>query len=211
MNFILKKGFGTIAKESVSHGLALGIAIAILGVGAVFLTQERFKASADFMISSAQEGQDYYTATRSAEYMSRVLSEIVYSERFIAAVVDTGRVDANFLPRDKKDRLETWSKMLSVKKNGELGFIRISLAGASDREVSKISQAIIVVLGEKSGELFGNGGDNVRVRLLSGPIIENNPSVSELASIVLVGLILGVFAVFTWRLIREEFRSSFSA
>ncbi|MFZ2299614.1 MAG: hypothetical protein WAW00_00590 [Candidatus Moraniibacteriota bacterium] len=211
MNFILKKGFGTIIKESFSQGLLLGVAIAILGITTVFLVQERFQASADFMISSAQEGQDYYTATRSAEYMSRVLSEIVYSESFIAAVVGTGRVDANFLPRDKKDRLEAWSKMLSVKKNGELGFIRISIAGASDRDVSKISQAVIVVFGEKSGELFGSGGNDVRVRLLSGPIIENNPSVSELASIVLAGLILGVFAVFTWRLIREEFRSSFSA
>lgn len=211
MNFILKKGFGTIAKESFSQGLVLGIVIAVVGVAAVFVTQERFKASADFMISSAQEGQDYYTATRSAEYMSRVLSEIVYSESFIAAIVDTGRVDVNFLPRDKKDRLEAWSKMLSVKKNGELGFIRISLAGASDREVSKITQAVIVVLSEKSGELFGSASDNVRVRLLSGPIIENNPSASMLASIVIAGLVFGVFAVFAWRLVREEFRSNFAA
>lgn len=211
MNFILKKGFGTIARESFSQGLALGIAIAVFGVAAAFVVQERFKASADFMISSAQEGQDYYTATRSAEYMSRVLSEIVYSESFIAAVVDTKRVDTAFLPRDKKDRLEQWSKMLAVKKNGELGLIRISVTGESDREVSRISQAIIAVLGEKSAELFGNGGDKVSVRLLSGPIIENNPSASALGSIVIIGLMFGVFAVFAWRLVREEFRSNFSA
>ncbi len=211
MHFVLKKGFSTIAKESFSQGLVLGIAIAVFGVAAAFVMQERFKVSADFMISSSQEGQDYYTATRSAEYMSRVLSEIVYSESFIAAVVDTKRVDTAFLPRDKKDRLETWSEMLQVKKNGELGLIRISVTGESDREVLRISQAIIAVLGEKSGELFGGGGNDVRVRLLSGPIIENNPSASELGGIILAGLILGVFAVFAWRLVREEFRSNFSA
>ncbi len=211
MNFVFKKGFGTIAKESFSQGLVLGIAIAVLGVVIAFVAQERFRASADFMISSAQEGQDYYTATRSAEYMSRVLSEIVYSESFIAAVVDTGRVDVNFLPRDKKDRLEEWSRMLAVKKNGELGFIRISVAGASDREVSRISQAIIAALSEQGGALFGDGGDKVRVRLLSGPIIENNPSGSELMGIMLAGLIGGIFLVFAWSLVREEFRSNFSA
>ena len=158
------------------------------------------------MISSSKEGQDYYTATRSAEYMSRVLGEILYSESFITAIVDTGRVDINFLPRDKKTRLDDWSKMLQAKTNSELGFIQVSISGKSGREVSKISQAVIAVLGEKGSALFGSGGEKVSVRLLSGPIIENNPSPSELSIIALVGLILGFFLNFTWRLVREEFR-----
>src|SRR3989344_1839847 len=98
MNMMRKKGFLSLAKESIAPGLVVGIIIAVIGIGVAFVTQERFKASADFMLSSTQEGQDYYTVTRSAEYMSRVLGEIVYSESFIGAVVDTGRVDANFLP-----------------------------------------------------------------------------------------------------------------
>ncbi|MFZ2187879.1 MAG: hypothetical protein WAV46_04630 [Candidatus Moraniibacteriota bacterium] len=211
MNFARKKGFWSIVKESVSHGLVFGIVIAVIGIVGAFTLQAPYKASADFMISSTQEGQDYYTATRSAEYMSRVLGEILYSESFISAVVETGGVDVNFLPRDKKDRLEKWSKMLEVKKNPELGFINVSLSGTSEREVSKIAQAVAVVLNEKSGALFGSGGDKVSVRLLSGPIIEGSPSASELSLIVLAGLILGFFLIFTWRLVREEFRSSFFA
>lgn len=205
MNFARKKGFLRIAKESIPQGLVVGVLIAVFGIVVAFVAQERFKASADFMISSTQEGQDYYTATRSAEYMSRVLGEILYSENFITAVVDTGRVDVNFLPRDKKTRLDDWSKMLQVKTNSELGFIRVSISGGSEREVSKISQAVITVLNEKGNELFG-GGEKVSVRLLSGPIIENNPAPSELSIIVLAGLIFGFFLNFTWRLVREEFR-----
>ena len=206
MNFARKKGFLRIAKESIPQGLAMGILLTIFGIAAAFVFQERFKASADFMISSTQEGQDYYTATRSAEYMSRVLGEILYSESFITAIVDTWRVDINFLPRDKKTRLDDWSKMLQAKTNSELGFIQVSISGKSGREVSKISQAVIAVLGEKGSALFGSGGEKVSVRLLSGPIIENNPSPSELSIIALVGLILGFFLNFTWRLVREEFR-----
>lgn len=207
MNFARKKGFLHIAKESIPQGLVIGILVAVLGIAMAFIMQERFKASADFMISSTQEGQDYYTATRSAEYMSRVLGEILYSESFIAAVVDTGRVDINFLSRDKKTRLDDWSKMLQVKTNSELGFIRVSISGKSEREVSKISQAVITVLGEKGSTFFGSSGEKVSVRLLSGPIIENNPASSELSIIVLAGLIFGSFLNFTWRLVREEFRS----
>ena len=159
------------------------------------------------MISSTQEGQDYYTATRSAEYMSRVLGEVLYSESFITAVMDTGRVDQNFLPRDKKDRLNTWSKMLEVQTNSELGFIRVALTGASEREVARITQAVIEVLDKDSGTLFGDSGNKVKVRLLSGPIIEKNPSAAELTIIVLTGLFFGFFVVFAWRLIKEEMRT----
>lgn len=211
MNFTRKKGFWSIAKESFSRGLFIGVIFMISGIVGAFTLQAPYKASADFMISSTQDGQDYYTATRSAEYMSRVLGEILYSESFINAIVNTGAVDTNFLPRDKKSRLDAWSKMLVVKKNPELGFISVSLSGSSELAVSKISQAVILVLNEKSSTLFGNGSEKVSVRLLSGPIIEGNPSASQLFLIVLASLILGFFLNFTWRLIQEELRSNFSA
>ncbi|OIP58368.1 MAG: hypothetical protein COZ29_02680 [Candidatus Moranbacteria bacterium CG_4_10_14_3_um_filter_45_9] len=207
MNFSQKKGFWSVAKESLSRGLFFGVVVAIIGIVGAFTLQAPYRANADFMILSIQEGQDYYTATRSAEYRSRVLSEILYSESFINALVDTGSVDANFLPRDKKNRLEKWSKMLEVKKNPELGFITVAVSGESEREVSKISQAVSTVLSEKSGTLFGNGGDKVSVRLLSGPIIEANPSATKLSFIVLASLLFGFFLNFTFRLLQEEFRS----
>lgn len=206
MNFLQKRGMFSIAKESFPRGFVLGTVVAFVGVACVFIAQERFRASADFMVSSVNEHQDYYTATRSAEYMSRVLGEILYSESFINAVVDTGRIGTDFLPRDKKDRLKQWSKMLDVKKNSELGFIRVSLAGANEREVSKVSNAVIEVLDTKSGELFGDSGEKVDVRLLSGPIIERTPSGSTLSAILLLGLLFGIFLNFVWQLMKEELR-----
>ncbi|MDD2766543.1 MAG: hypothetical protein PHH40_02110 [Candidatus Moranbacteria bacterium] len=207
MNFLRKKGLWTLVKESLSRGLFLGTLFALVGIVGTFVLQAPYQSSADFMISSTQDGQDYYTATRSAEYMSRVLGEILYAESFIDAVVETGGIDANLLPKDKKNRLEKWSKMLEVKKNPELGFMKVVLSGSSEREVSRVSQAITIVLTEKSESLFGVGSDKVSVRLLSGPIIEANPSAYKLSLIALVGLVLGFFLTLTVRLIEEEFRS----
>lgn len=207
MYLIQKRGVWTIFKASFAEGILLGILFAVLGILSAFFLQHRFQASADFMVSSAQENQDYYTATRSAEYMSRVLGEIVYSENFITALVETGRMDANFLPRDKKDRLEAWSKMLSVRKNAELGFIHVSISGDNERTVSKISQAVIDVLDSKSDTLFGDNGSRVKVRLLSGPILEQNPEGKELVGILIAGIFFGVLSMFSLALLKEEFRS----
>ncbi len=205
MDFTQKKGLLTLVKESILRGFSLGIFFVVIGIVSVFILQEPYKASVDFMLSSSQEGQDYYTATRSAEYMSRVLSEVIYSESFIKALTDTGIVDENFLPRDKKMRLKEWSKMLSVKKNPELGLVNISFTGSNEREVSKIAQAVIVVLSEKGNALLGTESEKIRVQLLSGPIVEGNPSSSLLSLITLVGLIIGIFLSFVMRLIKEEF------
>jgi len=207
MDFIQKKGLLTIAKESVFRGVSLGIIFVALGIVSALLLQAPYKASVDFMLSSTQEGQDYYTATRSAEYMGRVLGEVIYSESFVKALTDTGIVDENFLPRDKKMRLEEWSKMLTVRKNPELGLINISFAGSSEREVSKIAQAVIIVLNENGNSLLGAGSEKIKVQLLSGPIVEGNPSSSLLSLIAVVGLAIGFFLSFSLRLIREEFRT----
>ena len=208
MNFSTKKSFLRIAQESISKGFLIGACVAFVGVAGSFVLQERFQASADFMISSSQEGQDYYTATRSAEYMSRVLGEVLYSEQFIQSMVETGQVNVGFLPINKKDRLETWSKILTVKKNSELGFMRISLSGKSERDVSRIAQAMIDVLNQKQDMLFGTTGKTVNVRLLSGPIIEENPSVAELVFITIFALLFGFFSVFSYQLVKEEIRSN---
>jgi len=207
MDFQLKKGVSTLLKESIARGLFLGAFFALLGIGSAFVLQAPYRSSTDFMISSHQNGQDYYTATRSAEYMSRVLGEIVYTEKFIDIVIETGSIDANFLPKNKKDRLEKWSQILTVNKNPELGFIQVVISGSTEREVSRISQAMTLVLTEKSSEFFGNGNEAVNVKLLSGPIIEANPSGSLLSLIVIAGFLLGYFCIFTTRLVREEFRS----
>ncbi len=207
MNFIQKRGFWSIFRSSLAEGLVLGVALSVIGLAIVFFAQDRFRASADFMVSSVQENQDYYTATRSAEYMSRVLGEILYSENFISALIETGRVDANFLPRDKKDRLKQWSQTLDVRKNAELGFIRVSISGDDERYVSRVSQAVIDVLGERSGELFGDNGSKAKVRLLSGPILEQKPAAAELFGVLIAGLSSGVLLLFVWSLLKEEFRT----
>jgi len=205
MSFQQKKGVSMLLKESIARGLFLGTFFALLGIGSAFVLQAPYRSSTDFMISSHQNGQDYYTVTRSAEYMSRVLGEIVYTEKFIDTVIETGSIDTNFLPKDKKNRLKQWAQMLSVNKNPELGFIKVVISGSSEREVSRISQAVTVVLTEKSGEFFGNGNDTVNVKLLSGPIIEANPSGSLLSLIAIAGFLFGYFCIFTLRLVREEF------
>lgn len=72
----MKKSLFKLFVSSLPKGILIGLFVALAGIGILFLAQDRYRSSADFLVTSTQGGQDYYTATRSAEYMSRVLSEV---------------------------------------------------------------------------------------------------------------------------------------
>lgn len=190
---------------SLPKGILIGLLVTLSSMGLLFVVQDHYRSSADFLVTSSQSGQDYYTATRSAEYMSRVLSEVLYSEHFIDALIETGKVSENYFPRDKKERLDMWAKTLSVKRNAEIGFLSITVTGNNDRDTYRLSQALVQVLDTQSAIIFGEENQNIKVRLLSGPILERNPSASQFMTLLLASVILGVLGLFSARLIQQEF------
>ena len=201
----MKKSLFKLFVSSLPKGILIGLFVALAGIGILFLAQDRYRSSADFLVTSTQGGQDYYTATRSAEYMSRVLSEVLYTERFMNAIIETGKVNDAYFPRDKKERLEAWAQSLSVKRNSEIGFVSVSVTGKNDRDVYRLSQALVQVLDTNSAVVFGDDASNIKIRLLSGPILERNPSTSQFLTLLIASVALGVFGIFSARLIRQEF------
>lgn len=160
------------------------------------LTQKNFKASTDYLIVQNQNNnQDFYTLSKSAEYLGNILSEAVYSERFVNEVADTGKISASFLPTDKKDRLEEWAKTVKVKRNLSLGLITVTAYSNNQVQLQNLSDAIEEVFTTKN-YLFRGTGQDLDVRVLTGPILEKNPSLLDIALVMVGGFFIGAFLVF---------------
>ena len=159
----------------------------------------RFAVRTDFMVVQSSGSQDFYTLFKSSEYLGRVLSESIYSERFINAVVETGKVGTQgFLPTDKRARLDAWRSMVSVEKNIEYGMLSVSVKADTEREASKVMEAISDVLINRNKE-FRSGDENaVEIRILSGPIADRNPTPKELATLSILGFLAGAFFRALW-------------
>lgn len=151
-----------------------------------------FQAKTDFLVVQANtQSQDFYTQFKSSEYLGNVLSEAIYSERFIDAVVETGKVNNEFLPFDKKDKLDTWRKMVDVQKNLELGIITVTIKSGTERDANRVMGGVSQVLTERNSLFRGGDEKSVEIRILSGPIIERNPSMAKIATIVGGGFATG--------------------
>lgn len=168
-----------------------GVLIAALSFLFLVVSQKSFKVTSDFLIVPAQSsGQDFYTLSRSSDYLSRVFGEAVYSELFINEVLNTKKVNSEFLPFDKSARLKEWSQRIKVSRNTQVGMIGVEVLADRQKEALDIMSGVSEVLTAKNN-LFLGSGQNIEVKLLSGPIAEKNPSFGIIILAVLGGFVLG--------------------
>lgn len=186
----------------------------VLILGALFLaaisffflvvTQKSFKASSDVLITQNQTGYaDYYTLSKSADYLSSVITESIYSEKFLDEVIATKMMNPDFLPQDKVKRLKVWNDTVKTSKNTGIGIVRLEIFAASQKQAVDISNAVLSVITNKSS-LFLGQGQNVEVKILSGPIWEKNPSLGNLILATVGGFVVGFLLTFIWLYYKEE-------
>ena len=182
-------------KSNFSSIVLSGIFLAAFSFGFLMFSEKNFKVNTDFLIVQNQTGsQDAYTLSKSAEYMGKVLSESIYSELFINEAIKTGKMDSNILPSNKKEKIKDWGQMINVNRNSELGVVSVQIFNNDQKKALGVADAIAQVLTEKNN-LFRGDGQNIEVKILSGPVWETNPSIANIVLVIsggfLIGLLLG--------------------
>lgn len=184
-----------LIKRKAGAMLLFGLLIAALSFLFLVVTEKNFKVSTDLLIVQNQTGsQDFYSLSKSAEYIGKVMNEAVYSELFIDEIIKTKKVGEDFLPLNKKERLKKWSEIVRVSRNSELGIIKIEVLGNDQKEALDISNGIIEIFTTKNYLFRGEGSLDVRV--LSGPIVEKNPSFFNIVLAMAGGFLLGILISF---------------
>lgn len=186
----------TITKRRVEIMVLIGALLSAFGFLAVVTTEKNYRSTIDILIVQNQEGfSDYYALSKSADYLSRVLSESIYSEKFIDEAAATGKLSGFQLPNDKVERLEGWKKSVSVSRKADTGILQIVLRGDNPQQLNQAASGVMEVLTSKQS-LFLGRGQNVEVRVLSGPLIEKNFTLSQIFVVIGGGFVLGALVSF---------------
>ena len=196
-----------IAKNRAKSIVLIGMLVGALSFLFLVTTQANFKSSSDLLVVQNQNGfSDYYALSKSADYLSSILVESIYSEKFLDEVQNINPAVTGILPTDQKDRLEKWSKIVKVGKTSNLGLLHIEVFGDTQKQVSDTSEAILTVLTTKNFSFLGRGQD-LDIRVMSGPIAEKNPTLGEIALSIVGGIIIGMLISFMWNYYSEELKS----
>lgn len=198
------KNLLNLAKTRVKSMVLIGVLVAALSFLFLVTTQYNFRAGSDLLIVQNQNGfTDYYALSKSADYLTSVLVESAYSEKFISEIKNTNLVSAAFLPTNKLDALKKWERMVKISRNPNLGIVHVEVFGEDQKQVTDISNAVIQVMTSKN-YLFLGSGQNIDVRVLSGPIWEKNPSVGNIILAITSGFVIGFLLALLWIFYRAE-------
>ena len=195
-----------LIKKKIVLIILFGIFISALSFFILVAREKSFKVSTDYLVVQNQTAtQDFYTLSKSAQYIGKILNEGIYSELFISEVAKTGKVSPEFLPYDKKEKLKLWSNTVSVNLNPDLGVIDVQVFDNDQKRSLAISQAIVEVLTTKSNLFYGEG-QNIGVKVLSGPVLEKNPSLANIAAVSVGGFALGIMIALLWIILKDDQR-----
>lgn len=203
--FMNNQQFFALLKDKFWTMILFGSLFSAVSFLGLMVFVKPFQSTTDFLVVQAGGGgQDYYTQFKSSEYLSKILSKAVYSEHFINAVVETGKVNKEFLPLDKRDRLKAWGKMVDVTKNLELGVINVSVESDRERDTARVMSAITDVMTQKNSYFRGGDEKSVEVRVISGPISEQNPTGVKILLAVVSGFVAGFLLTGFWLAVRDK-------
>lgn len=178
-------------REKIWNIILIGLAVSVCSGLFLIFSQSPYRADTAFLITFKNSTEtDYYTVSRSAEYVGKALSEVVVSERFLDTAIAAGFVNPSSFSPDKKERLKQWTKMVSVSRGADFGFLNVRVFGDTNPSTQRTAKAVAEILTTKTKDFLGDTA-NVEMKILSGPIVERNPSFTELVLAALGGFILG--------------------
>jgi capsular polysaccharide biosynthesis protein len=195
-----------LLKQKITGIVLFGLLIAALSFLTLVIRDKNFKASTDYLIVQNQGvNQDFRTLSKSAEYTAKVLKESIRSELFLNEVLKTGKVSSEFLPFNKKERLGEWSWIVKMSQDSDSATFSVRILNNDQSQALAISSAISDVLVTKNN-LFLGEGHNVAIRVLSGPMVEKNPTIANIVGTAIAGFILGILLGALWIVLREDRR-----
>jgi len=196
-----------LAKKYLATAILAGLFLGAISFLILIVTQKSFRSNTDILIVQNQEGTiDYYAMSRSADYLSSILSEAVYSEKFLDETIATGKFSGGIFSGSKMEKLKNWQKTISIKKNPTVGILTLEVFGDTERQANDISVGVLDVLINKNSTFLG-ANQNLKIQVLSGPITEKNPSVSKIILASLAGFLIGIILVFMWAIYKNPVKT----
>jgi uncharacterized protein involved in exopolysaccharide biosynthesis len=191
--------------------ILFGFLLAALTFWGAIVANKNFKAQADILIVQNQNGySDYYALSRSADYLSQVLTESIYSEKFVQKVSEKNIINIDdILPKNKSEKLKKWNQMVEVTKKSDTGILSIETYGGTPTEAVQTSEAVLKVLTEDYYIFLGRGQD-LDVRVLSGPILEKTFGMLSLVFIIFGGFVIGCLLAIVWFYFSYELKEGVS-
>jgi capsular polysaccharide biosynthesis protein len=179
----------------------LSVVIAFLIISALVSFIQPFQYSTEakiLVVQNFSSSIDPYNMTKSNEYLTNVLSQIISTNSFFIEVMNAGfNIDQDYFSADSRKQLDEWNKTVSADAISNAGIINIAVYHTDKYQSDQIMRAVIQVLKAKHAEYHGSG-NNVEIMAINQPVISNFPVKPNFVMNLFLGLAVGLLSVLSY-------------
>ena len=158
-----------------------------------FLQPLRYSATSTLLVmQNYGPNTDAYNVSRSNQFLSSLLAQVVYSDSFYEKVMESGyNINKNIFSADVNKRKKQWQKMVYTHAIADTGMITLKVYHQDKVTANKINQSIAYTLMTKHSQYHGLG-DSVKIKVINESTLSNWPVKPNIILNLLLGLISGL-------------------
>lgn len=192
MNSVIKKG-------GIILSAAIGAAVIVVGLLWLIMPHE-YSSTTRILVVQKYTLTDSYTATKSAEKISRGLSSVLHTSTFIDRVAQTGQVNlSELLILPEKDKRKEWAQKVNAEMVSGTSMLEITAYDEDQKQAEAIVNTVANVL-VTEGDAYHGAGDTVDLQVVDSALTSDHPTRPNILlygpAAFLLGGILGILYLF---------------
>lgn len=188
------KDFFHVLKQRKKLVVSVWLIFLILGSIATFSQPLKYEAKSRLLIVQNVSNADPYTISKSNQYLSNLLSQVVYSNSFFTLITGSNNfnIDNSYFSDNYKKQMKVWGKTISSSSN-DAGIIEISIYHPNPYQAEQIALGVNDVL-INQGFNYQSASDSVTIKIIDQPLVSSYPVKPNIIFNFLVFSILGIIA-----------------
>lgn len=177
-------------KNSLTVGF-IGLLVALVAFSFSLWQTPSYKSTVKFLAVFNQSDIDTYTASKTANYITGILGEIVYSDSFINSVYDSNSNIYDRLGQGSEKRQQNWKKIVKTQILDNKGIVIVDVYGNDKNQVNLLASAIGNTIVTQHG-LYDGSQDRVTIKMIDLPSVYDGWSTLKIFQDTILGLLAGL-------------------
>ncbi|MCR4280021.1 MAG: hypothetical protein NUV82_01190 [Candidatus Komeilibacteria bacterium] len=184
--------FSAKLKQFRNTVISIAFIVTILVLVISLLLPQRYSSEAKVLIVQRQTASlDAYLATKSAEKVGQMLTEVVYSSSFFDKVWNSGYNIGTDWGENERERRDLWRQRMALSMVPQTSLLKVTAYHTDKPTAERITQAVVYVLTQQGEEYYG-ATENLQIKLVDRPINSRFPVKPNIIVNTVLGLIVGV-------------------
>lgn len=169
----------------------LALLIGLVAFSVSLWQTPKYKSTVKLLTVFNQANMDTYTASKTANYITGIMGEVVLSDSFISSVYQSDSSLVDTLGNNSEARQKKWNKMVKLNILENKGIMIIDTYGDNKYQTNLLASTIGSVIISQHG-LYDGSADRAVIKMIDTPSVYEDWAITKIARDTAIGFFAGL-------------------